>query len=76
MAAAIFNRKNAKNDPEGPPPITAMRDPSVRENPVSSSSVRDEKESTTDVSVEFFIYTPEYFVHYSFTGFSMIIMQI
>jgi hypothetical protein len=48
MDAAILSRKKEKNELAGPPPTTAILDPSVSANPDSSSAENDESESATD----------------------------
>jgi len=52
MEAAILSRKKEKNELAGPPPTTAIREPSVKANPDSSPVASDDKESATDVCRE------------------------
>jgi hypothetical protein len=58
MASAIFRRKKEKNDPAGPPPMTATLDPSSRVIPESSSCEKEEKESATDCEEEGLTWIP------------------
>jgi len=56
--ASTVMQKIEKNEPAGPPPTTATRDPSFRARSDPSSATREEKESATDACEESLISEP------------------